>query len=159
MARADRQEAFEREFRGLIERHRHALVQELRTLVTTPPPPEVKVLSFEIFSYWDVFPVQVFAMDDASPDEVYYEPPFSAGILEDAGELIPDGAIDQDAYEDDGVPTFETGARALAEWFGECWHEAGGGGFPLPAYIGHHDRSAQYDLKGRKWVDQSDIWP
>ena len=86
-------------------------MQELLTIVTTTPPSaEVKLLSFVIFSYWDEFPVRVFAMDDASPDEVYYEPPFSADILEDAGDLIPDGALDQDAYEDDGVATFETGA-------------------------------------------------
>ncbi len=159
MAKAGRREAFEREFRGLIERFRPALVQELLTIVTTTPPAEVKVLSFVIFSYWDEFPVRVFAMDDASPDEVYYEPPFSADILEDAGDLIPDGALDQDAYEDDGVATFETVRRVLAEWFGECWHEAGGDDFPLPAYIGHHDRPAHYDLKAKRWVDECDIWP
>ncbi|AGA31569.1 hypothetical protein [Singulisphaera acidiphila] len=153
-----RQEEFERKFRGLIERFRPALVQELRTLVATQPPPEVKILSFVIFSYWDQFPVRVFAMDDQSPDEVYFEPPFSAGVLEGAGELIPRGAIDQNAYEDAGVFTLETGARVLAEWVGECWHEAGGDEFALPAYIGHHDRSAQYDLRLKAWVDESDIW-
>lgn len=72
--------------------------------------------------------------------------------------LIPRGAIDQDAYEDAGVFTLETGARLLAEWVGECWHEASGGEFTLPAYIGHHDRSAQYDLRLKTWGDESDIW-
>ena len=27
----------------------------------------------------------------------------------------------------------------MAEWFGECWHEAGGAAFPRPAYISLHD--------------------
>jgi hypothetical protein len=153
----DRQKAFEGEFRRLIERHRPALLRELGVLMATPPPPNVRILSFVVFSRWNTFPVRVLAVDDTSTEEVYFDPPFSAALLQDAGELISRGAIDQDAYEDDGVQTFETGARVLAEWFGKCWHEAGGGEFPLPAYIGHHDRAAQFDLKAEKWITQSEI--
>ena len=158
MANSARQQEFEREFLGHIQRHRPALVRELGSLIGTPVPPVVKILHFEIFSYWDEFPVRAFAMDDESPDEVYFEPPFSSGILEGAGALIPAGAVDQDAYEDDGIATFETGATVLAEWFGDCWHEAGGARLPVPAYIGHHDRSARFDLRAREWVDFDDIW-
>src|SRR5260370_15093548 len=84
---------------------------------------------------WRNFPVYLFAMDDAAPNEVYFKPPFNGTLLPDAGELIPTGAIDQDAYEDEGVATFESGARIMAEWFGECWHAARGAQVPIPAYI------------------------
>jgi hypothetical protein len=52
-----------------------------------------------------------------------------------------------------------TGARVLAEWFGECWHEAGGRSFPIPAYIHHHDRSQYFRLGTKRWVKESDVWP
>jgi hypothetical protein len=159
MGEATRQETFDREFRAHIERHRSALISALRTITTATPPAEVKLLAFEIQPYWDEFPVYLHAMDDESPDETYYEPPFSDRLLEDAGELIPDGAIDQDSYEDAGVATIESGARVLARWFGECWHAAGGASFPLPAYINLHDSSSYYDLRSSRWVKNSDIWP
>lgn len=158
MAKRGRQKEFEREFREQIEQFRPALVKQLHTLVTTEPPPEVKILSFVIFPYWDKFPVRVFAMDDQSPDEVYFEPPFSDGILEEAGALVPRGAIDQDVYENADVDTLKTGARVLAEWFGECWQEAGGRETTLPAYIGYHDQPELYDLNLKKWVDESEVW-
>lgn len=88
-------------------------------------PPAVKVLLFEVQSDWDTFPVHAFAMSDESPDEVYYKPPFSGKVLKGREPLIPRGAIDQDAYEEDGVATFESGARVLCEWFGECWGPQG----------------------------------
>lgn len=55
-------------------------------------------------------------MSDESPDEVYYKPPFSGKVLKGREPLIPRGAIDQDAYEEDGV---------ACEWFGECWGPQG----------------------------------
>lgn len=57
------------------------------------------------------------------------------------------------------MATLESGARVLAEWFGECWHAAGGAAFPVPAYISLHDSSRYFDLRARRWVRGSDIWP
>src|SRR5581483_2222609 len=105
--RASRQKEFEREFRKHIEAHRAALVRVLRKLISTRPPPKVKILSFEILSSWREFPVHVHAMDDKAPNEVYFKPPFSMALLQDAGELIPKGAIDQEAFENAGLATFE----------------------------------------------------
>ena len=67
--------------------------------------------------------------------------------------------IEKDAYEDVGVATFESGARIMAEWFGECWHAAGGAKYPIPAYINLHDSSRYFDLRKRRWVRDADIWP
>lgn len=159
MGKSSRQQAFDREFRGHIERLAPALVAALRTITGAMPPEEVKILAFEVQADWRSFPVHAFAMDDQSPDEVYFQPPFYGTLLRDAGPLIPRGAIDQDAYEDAGVATFESGARVLAEWFGECWHEAGGASFHIPAYINFHDSSSYYDLRVRRWVKDADIWP
>ncbi len=150
---------FDREFRGYIERHTAALISALRRIVSTPVPPVVKLLAFEMQADWRSFPVHVFAMDDESPNEVYYEPPFYAAVLPDAGPLVPKGTIDQNRYEEAGVATFESGARVMAEWFGECWHAAGGSLFPIPAYIHLHDSSRYYDMRARQWVRDSDIWP
>jgi hypothetical protein len=119
----------------------------------------VKILAFEMQADWRNFPVYVFAMDDESPDEVYFEPPFSGSLLPGSGELIPSGVIDQDDYETAGVATFEIGSEVLAEWFGECWHSVDGASFPLPAYINLHDSSSYYDLRARRWVRDTDIWP
>jgi hypothetical protein len=159
MPNVPRQQAFDREFRSHLEPFTAALVSELRGITTATPPAEVKILSFEVQADWRRFPVHAFAMDDESPDEVYHEPPFYGPLLMGSGPLVPDGAIDQDAYEDAGIATFERGARVLAEWFGECWHEAGGATFPIPAYINLHDSDAYYDLRARRWVSESDIWP
>ena len=107
---------------------------------------------------WRHFPVRAFEMDREAIDEEYYEPPFCGRVLPaSAGPLIPKGAIDQDRYESAGVATFESGARVLAEWFGECWHAAGGAAFPLPAYINLHDSSQYFDLHARRWVKANTI--
>ncbi len=157
MADASRQAAFDREFRGHIERFTEPLVVALRTIVPATPPAVVKVLSFEVQADWRDFPVYAFAMDEEALNEVYFKPPFNGPVLPDLGELIPHGAIDQDQYEAAGVATFESGARVLAEWFGECWHAAGGVTFPIPAYINLHDSSRYFDLRTRRWVRAADI--
>jgi hypothetical protein len=159
MAKVSRQKEFDREFRGQIERFTEALVKALRVIVSTPVPPVVKVLSFEMQSDWRDFPVYAFAMDDAAPNEVYFKRPFNGLVLPRSKALVRRGAIDQDAYEDAGIDTYVSGARALAEWFGECWHATGGAKFSIPAYINHHDSSRFYDLRKRKWVRDTDIWP
>jgi hypothetical protein len=97
-------------------------------------------------------------MDREAVNEEYFEPPFKGKVLpESAGPLIPKGTIDQDRYEESGIATFESGARVLAEWFGECWHVAGGAAFPLPAYINLHDSSRYFDLRALRWVRAADI--
>jgi len=158
MGKASRQKAFDTEIRGHIERLSPKLVSALRAITSATPPAAVKVLSFEVQSDWDALPVYAFAMDDESPNEVYFKPPFSGKVLKTRGPLIPRGAIDQDAYEEAGVATYESGARVLCEWFGECWEAAGGSKFPIPAYINHHDRASYYDLRRKRWVKQSQIW-
>jgi hypothetical protein len=157
MADSKLQAEFDREFRGHIERFTEPLVVALRRIVKATPPAPVQTLSFEIQADWDEFPVRAFAMDRLAINEVYFHPPFTGQLLPDADELIPKGAIDQDRYESAGVATFESGARVLAEWFGECWHAAGGAKFPLPAYINLHDSSRYYDLHARRWVKHTDL--
>lgn len=157
MADAQHQAGFDREFRGHIERFTEPLVAELRELLAAELPGTFEVLSFEMQADWRHFPVYAFAMDREAINEVYAKPPFKGRVLPDGGPLIPEGGIDQDRYEAAGVATFESGARVLAEWFGECWHAAGGAAFPLPAYINLHDSSRYFDLRARRWVRAADI--
>lgn len=157
-AEAELQARFEREFRGHIEKFREPVIVALRALVATELPGTFAVLSFKMQADWRYFPVRAFAMDRAAINEQYYKPPFCGQVLPDsAGRLIPRGAIDQDRYEAAGVATFESGARVLAEWFGECWHAAGGEAFALPAYINLHDSSRYFDLHAHRWVNANSI--
>jgi hypothetical protein len=148
---------FDRAFRGHIEQFTQPLVAALRKLIGAKLPRELEVLSFEIEADWRSFPVYAFAMDREAVNEVYFKPPYKGPILPKSGPLIPKGAIDQDRYEEGGVATIESGARVLAEWFGECWHAAGGATFPLPAYINLHDSSRYFDLQARRWVRAAEI--
>jgi hypothetical protein len=160
MADAKLQAEFDREFRGHIERFTEPLVAALRKLVATelPDDDEFEVLSFEMQADWRDFPVHAFAMDREAVNEADdVGPPFYGKVLPRAGRLIPKGAIDQDRYESLGVATYESGATVLAEWFGECWHAAGGTEFPLPAYINLHDSSRHFDLHARRWVKANEI--
>jgi hypothetical protein len=152
----DRLEEFEALFRSLIARHTPTLTGRLRELVNTSPPPGTEVLLFVIFSEWDTFPIEV-GTYDRHIREVSAEAPFYGKVLEGV-ELIPAGAIDQKEFETDGVATFEAGAVVTAEWFGECWHAAGGARFPAPAFIEHHDAADAYDLRERRWVEEATIW-
>lgn len=158
MADAELQAAFDREFRGHLERFTAPVVAALRAVVAAPPG-GFEVLSFEQQADWRHFPVRAFAMDRQAIDEADgVGPPFRGRVLPaDAGPLVPIGALDQDGYESAGVRTFESGARVLAEWFGECWHAAGGAAFPLPAYINLHDSSRYFDLHARRWVQHTEI--
>lgn len=158
MAEANPQLMFDREFRELIERFSEPLVTVLGILVKTPlPADKFEVLSFEIQSDWQDFPVFVFAMDREAINEKYFDPPFKCKLLPNSGPLVPKGGIDQNWYETTGVATFESGARVLAEWFGECWHAASGSKFPLPAYINLHDSSRYFDLHNQRWVRATKI--
>jgi hypothetical protein len=159
MGKSARQAAFDREFRGHLEKFTPRVVSALRKIVTAKVPRAVKVLAFEMQADWRYFPVHAFAMDDETPDEVYFKAPFSGPVLPNSGALVPEGAIDQEAFQADGVATFERGATLMAEWFGECWHAAGGAAFSIPAYISLHDSSRYFDLRARRWVRDEDIWP
>ncbi len=151
-----RQDEFESLFRSLIERHTPALTARLRELIWTPPPPGTEVLLFVIWSRWDTFPIEVGAYD-LDIHELTSKPPFCGELLQ-AMPFIPEGAIDQEAFENDGVRTFETGAMVIVQWFGECWHTAGGGRFPVPVFIEHHDAAEAYDLRERCWIEEESIW-
>jgi hypothetical protein len=58
MAKESRQKQFEQEFRRHIERHGPALIKALGSITTAKPPPEIKMLCFEIEPDWREFPAQ-----------------------------------------------------------------------------------------------------
>ncbi len=152
----DRRAEFEGAFRAQIGRFRAPLVPELRRFLRVQPPPRAALVMFEVYSDWRSFAVSAFAFD-RDWVEVSAGTPFQEARPRIPGELVPEGAIDQDAFEDDGVATFETGAVLLAELFHQCWREAGGTGYPLPAYIKHHDRGTALDLGTGGWVRTRDL--
>ena len=146
-------DSFEREFRAHLDRHTPALVSALRVVATTAPIPGASSVAYWIKPDWREFPARTIAIDEGWPDGILIDMSLvGRAVLEGAGEMVPAGAIDQDAYEAAGIATDEAAARVLAEWFGECWHAAGGGQFPSPAYLISGDGSSYYDLRTGGWA-------
>lgn len=151
------------EFRALliaqISQHEKPVSDAILKILGTEIPNEVKVLMFETQSDWSTIPIVAFAMDDETPDEAYYDEPFSGFLLDVGGpELVSDGTIDQDKYEDAGVDTYDLTHELLAEWFATVWTKSGGRDFPIPAFIVAHDRDAFIDLRTGAKCCAADIW-
>lgn len=154
MASASDFERFDRIFNDYLKPHTNALVLELRVIAATPPSPNAGAIGFCQDADWDRFPVYAYVVDAALRRELVEPWPYESQLLSAVRPLVPDEAIDEDAYEQAGVRTIERGARLLAEWFGECWHKAGGASFPLPAFIHLHDSNRYYDLRAKRWVKE-----
>lgn len=143
--------AFDEQFRRQLDRFTVRLTAKLRALIETGLPGTFAVQWFEMQSDWRDFGVCAFAMDSDGVNEKCWEAPFYGELLPDTEPLVPEGAIEQDGFEDAGIDTYERGGRLMAEWFGECWRTAGGESFPLPAYISLHDSVECYDLRTFTW--------
>lgn len=157
-------DALDAEFRkslvAQLTQHDELVSSAVSKILRTEIPEDVKILLFETQSDWSTIPIVAFAMDHATPDETYYDEPFSGFLIDGGGpELVSDGAIDQDKYEDNGINTYDVTHEMLAEWFASVWMKNGGRDFAIPAYIGAHDRDVFIDLRtGSKW-SAADIWP
>ncbi len=154
----------EAEFRALLiaqfPQHEEVVSDAISKILRTEIPDEVKVLMLETQSDWSTIPIVAFAMDDTAPDESYCDEPFSSFLLDGGGpELVSDGAIDQDRYEDAGIDTYDLTHELLAEWFASLWTSNGGLDFPIPAFIGAHDRDIFIDLRTGSKCSATDIWP
>lgn len=157
-------DALDAEFRNLLvaqlAQHDAFVSNAISKILHTEIPEDVKILMFETQSDWSTIPIVAFAMDDTTPDETYYEEPFSGFLIEGGGpELVSDGAIDQDKYEDNGIDTYDATHEMLAEWFAAVWIKNGGRDFAIPAYIGAHDRDVFIDLRTGSKCSAADIWP
>jgi hypothetical protein len=151
---------FRKALTSQIQQHEKLVADAIANILSSPIPEEVKLLMFETQSDWSTIPIVAFAMDDASPDETYYDEPFSGFLIDDGGpELVPDGAIDQDKYEDNDIDTYDITHAVLADWFASVWNKCGGRKFGIPAYIGAHDRDVFIDLRTGAKCSASDIWP
>ncbi len=160
MTRNDLDSQFRSLLKGQLARHENIVQDAIANILKTPVPDEVKVLLFETQSDWDTIPIVVFSMDDASPDEVYYDEPFSGFLIDGGGpELVVEDAIDQDKFEDAGIDTFDISHEMIARWFASIWKTCGGDQFTRPAYVGAHDRDAFIDLRSGAACTSVDIWP
>jgi hypothetical protein len=145
---------FDRRFREQLERHTGALVEELRLITSTPPLPGAGAIGFCQEADWEGFPVFTFVLDSTLRKELLDERPYESLLLQSAGPLVEDGAIDQEAFEDAGIGTYGRGAELLSRWFADCWDRAGGAAFPLPAFIYLHDDTSYYDLRAKRYVEE-----
>jgi hypothetical protein len=143
-----------------LARHEDIAKEAIANILKTPVPDDVKILLFETQSDWYSIPIVAFSMDDASPDEVYFDEPFSGFLIDGGGPaLVIEDAIDQDKFEDAGIDTFDITHEMIAGWFASIWKECGGDQFARPAYIGAHDRDAFVDLRSGTACTSGDIWP
>lgn len=142
-----------------IVRHQKIVSDAITNILKTAVPDDVKILLFETQSDWYTIPIIVFSMDDSSPDETYYDEPFSGFLIDGGGpELIAEDAIEQDKFEDGGIDTYDITHEVLAEWFASIWKQCGGDKFNRPAYIGAHDRDAFIDLRSGNKCTSAEIW-
>ena len=74
-------DALDAEFRNLLvaqlAQHDAFVSNAISKILHTEIPEDVKILMFETQSDWSTIPIVAFAMDDTTPDETYYEEPFS----------------------------------------------------------------------------------
>jgi hypothetical protein len=157
-------DALDAEFReslvAQLAQHDELVSSAVSKILHTAIPKDFKILLFETQSDWSTIPIVAFAMDDATPDETYYDEPFSGFLIDGGGpELVPDGAVDQGKYEDNGIDTYDVTHEMLAEWFASIWGRNGGRDFAIPAYIGAHDRDVFIDLRTGSKCSAADIWP
>ena len=119
-------------------------VAALADLIGQSRPPDTRLIDIEIspskltVSFWPTW----FHMD-ASPGQIG-DPHYL---------MLSDGPLVSDDEMEDGS------IKILADWFGECWHRAGGATFSLPAYVCQHDDIESFDLRRRVWVDDEEKWP
>ena len=154
MARSNQMASFDRLFRAQLARQTDALIGELGAIVATPAPPQAGAIAFCQEADWRSFPVYTYMMDAALRNSLLDERPYPSLLLQSAGPLVPEGVIDQAAFEDAGIGTYGRGGKLLAEWFAECWDRAGGAAFPLPGFIYLHDDTRYYDLRAKRYVEE-----
>ncbi len=92
-------------------------IAALRGIIATPVPAVVKLLAFQMQADWRSYPAHVFAMDDESPDEVYFEPPFFGAL---AAQVQADGPrhpamLARRLWGGQGHSAFRTGAVHVRE--------------------------------------------
>ncbi len=44
------------------------------------------------------------------------------------------------------------------DWVSKCWDQAGGQNFEMPIYIMTHDTTESFDLRRKKWIDDTIKW-
>ena len=147
---------FDRLFREQLERHTDALIAELRVIVSTHPLPGAGAIGFCQEADWERFPVFTYVLDSTLRKERLDERPYESLLLQSAGPLVEDGALNQEPFEDAGIGTYGRGAELLSRWFADCWDRAGGAAFPLPAFIYLHDDTSYYDLRAKRYVKELD---
>ena len=137
------------------------LLAELRQLIALPLPDDLAVLSFEVFSdgFTDRFPVVAYPMDSEASQLNWPE-------LGEGDELLKGAVTYPESFEESfkvrGRFPFDAWSlathNALIPWFAQVWLEAGGGAFPIPATIGHHDGAEEFNLQTGEWQDVNSLF-
>ncbi|MFC7440440.1 hypothetical protein [Laceyella putida] len=80
--------------------------------------------------------------------------------LSEVGEIGQVISIDNIGWDDVGEDDdFYVAEYAMIDWIADCWLDAGGMDWPLPAYIGFHDSGRVFDLREREWIDEQLMGP
>jgi hypothetical protein len=143
--------------RGHLEQLREKLVVALSEIASAEQPADMYLLDFEAQpgGFSDEFPVVYFPMDRYLTQLELGKP-----LLPEIHSTIPEAILEHNNFEAAGVDTWDVAFKVLAEWFAECWKQAGGLNCQYPAYICKHDSIGDsYDLRANRWAPYVEKWP
>jgi hypothetical protein len=144
------------ECRETIKQHLNsvseALVPVLRRIIGSESTAVAAALRFEFESphFDDSFPVMYWFVDQAGYPISVHE------VLPALTQTIPESVIYDPKYEIMGLDTWAITSELFRDWFADCWKQAGGTAFPIPALLAHHDSSYAFDLTRRIEVKHDD---
>ena len=150
------QSELEIECRAILAQHLNSvtaqLILVLQRIIGSELPEAAASLRFEYESphFDDGFPVMYWFNDKRGFPISVQE------VLPDIDHTIPESVIYDPRYELAGLNTWALASELFVDWFADCWRDAGGLYFRLPACLAHHDSLYAFDLILRRRIELTD---
>lgn len=144
------------------------LVRNLKNIFGCSFSPDIDLLDFSASIEPARFELSIimFSMDKEA-NEVFYEGNDTT-VFAGSEEILPeveyhqldDSQLDafSEFYEQNEETLVPLEQKVFADWFSQCWAEAGGASLNLPSYFVFHDEYKSYDLKNNQWIDDEEKW-
>jgi hypothetical protein len=118
------------------------LVAELKTIIKAPQPEDTALLDFELH---------------LSNTLDIVASPMNSGAGQLGGTFLLKSS-ERHLPNDLSTAQSKALAPAIISWFSECWDQAGGAKFGLPAYVFQHDSLRSFGLRKKVWIADSKKW-
>ena len=151
-----------------LEKHTAMFVGELNKIMSYRFDPDVDLLDFTIYTDTRCCEISIMMFSMAEDaNEVFSEDRTSsnfAGSIEVlptvAYHPLPDHQLHDfwAFYEKNEAELVSKEQQIFTDWFIECWDNAGGSAFHMPAYFEFHDEGSSYDLQNNRVIDSEEKW-